>query len=73
MTTHLYNRLKVNRLIGCNRLKESYKSHKDLHSQYLAEKLVRKGLKLEPKPTLDNHDQKFIENWYMKLNKFSLN
>ena len=30
------------------------------------------GLKLELEPTLGNHYQELIENWYMKLNEFSL-
>ena len=30
------------------------------------------GLKLELEPILGNHDQEFIDNWYLNLNEFSL-
>ena len=58
-----------------NRLKEKaarYESHKDFLSRCVAEKLVPKGLKLELEPTLGNHDQEFLDNWFSKLNEFSL-
>ena len=58
-----------------NRLKEKaarYESHKDFLSQCVAEKLVPKGLKLELEPTFGNHDQEFLDNWFSKLNEFSL-
>ena len=58
-----------------NRLKDKavrYKSHKDFLSQYIAEELVPKGLKLELEPTIGNYDQKFVDMWYSKLKTFSL-
>lgn len=59
-----------------NRLKEKqarYESHKGFLTRCIAEKLVPKGLKLELEPTLGNHDQEFLDNWFSKLNEFSLN
>ena len=61
--------------LNLNRLKEKaarYESHKDFLSRCVAEKLVPKGLKLELEPTLGNHDQEFLDNWFSKLNEFSL-
>lgn len=34
--------------------------------------MVTKGSKQEVGPTLDNHDQEFTDNCYIKLNEFSL-
>ena len=58
-----------------NRLKEKharYESHKEFLTRFISEKLVRKGLKLELEPTIGNPDQEFLNNWFSKLNEFSL-
>ena len=34
--------------------------------------LVPKGLELMLEPTIRNHDQNFLDNWYSKLKQFSL-
>ena len=34
-------------------------------------KVVPHGLNLQLEPTIGNHDQEFLDNWYQKLNKFS--
>ena len=74
--TDVYRNInKVQAALKLNRLKEKaarYESHKDFLSRCVAEKLVPKGLKLELEPTLGNHDQEFLDNWFSKLNEFSL-
>ena len=58
-----------------NRLKEKharYESHKEFLTRCISEKLVPQGLKLELEPMIGNHDQEFLDNWFSKLNEFSL-
>ena len=75
-TTDVYRNInKEQAALKLNRLKEKaarYESHKNFLSRCVAEKLVPKGLKLELEPTLGNHDQEFLDNWFPKLNEFSL-
>ena len=57
-----------------NRLKEKhprYESHKEFLTRCISEKLVPMGLKLKLEPTIGNHDQEFLVNWFSKLNEFS--
>ena len=49
-----------------------YESHKEFLTRCISEKLVPNRLKLELKPTIGNHDQELIDNWFSKLNEFSL-
>ena len=58
-----------------NRLKEKharYESHNEFLTRCISEKLVPKGLKLKLEPTIGNHEQEFLDNWFSKLNEFSL-
>ena len=58
-----------------NRLKEKharYESHKEFLNRCISEKLVPKWLKLELEPTIENHDQELLDNWFSKLNESSL-
>ena len=75
-TTAVYRNInKEQTALKLNQLKEKtvrYESHKNFLSRQAAEKLVPKGLKLELEPTLGNHDQEFLNNWFSKLNEFSL-
>ena len=61
--------------IKLNRLKDKqvrFESHKDFLSRCINEGLVPKGLELMLEPTIGNHDQNFLDNWYSKLKQFSL-
>ena len=64
-----YLAVKLNRLQDKN---TRFESHKDFLSQCIKEKLVPKGLELILEPTIGNHDQEFLDNWYSKLKQFSL-
>ena len=46
---------------------------KDFLSQCINNKLIPKSLELTIGPTIKNYDQGFIDNWYSKLKRFSLN
>ena len=35
-------------------------------------KTISKGLELMLEPTIGNHNQEFLDNWYSKLKQFSL-
>ena len=57
-----------------NRHKEKHarcESHKELLTRCISEKLLPKGIKLEFEPTIGNHDQEFLDNYFSKLNEFS--
>ena len=61
--------------VKLNRLKDKqirFESHKDFLSRCINESLVPKGLELMLEPTIGNHDQNFLDNWYSKLKNFSL-
>ena len=61
--------------IKLNRLKDKqarFVSHKQFLTRCVAEKLVPKGLKVGLEPTIGNHDQEFLDNWYSKQKQFSL-
>ena len=61
--------------IKLNRLKYKqvrFESHKKFLSRCITDGLVPKGLELKLEPTIGNHDQNFLDNWYSKLKQFSL-
>ena len=47
-------------------------SHKEFLTCCLAEELVLEELKATLEPTIGNHDQEFLDNWYSKQKQFSL-
>ena len=47
-------------------------SHKDLLTRCVAEELVPKGLEATLEPTIGNHDQEYLDNWYSKQKQFAL-
>ena len=49
-----------------------YQSHREFLSQCIESKLIPKGLKLELEPTIDNHNQEFLDTWYSNLREFTL-
>ena len=60
---------KLNRL---NNKAARYESHKQFLEKCIQEKLISEGLKLQLEPTIGNYDYEFLHNWYVKLEKFSL-
>ena len=47
-------------------------SHKEFLTCCDAEELVPKGLEVTLEPTIGNHDQEFLDNWYSIQKPFSL-
>ena len=47
-------------------------THKEFLTCCVAEELVPKGLEVALEPTVGNHDQEFLDNWYSKEKQFSL-
>ena len=61
--------------IKLNRLKDKqvrFESHKEFLSRCITDDLVPKRLELILEPTIGNHDQNFLDDWYSKLKQFSL-
>ena len=61
--------------IKLNRLKDKqarFVSHKEFLTCCVAEELVPKGPEVTLEPTIGNHDQEFLDNWYSKQMQFSL-
>ena len=48
-----------------------YESHNDFISRCLAEKVIPNRLKIELEPTIGNHDQEFLDEWYQILDQTS--
>ena len=56
-------------LIKLNRLQDKqarFVSHKEFITGCVAEELVLKGLAVALEPTIDNHDEEFLDKWYLK-------
>ena len=52
--------------------KARYDAHITFLSRCIDEKVIPKGLCIQLEPTIGNHDQEFVKNWYEKLNSFSV-
>ena len=63
------NIIKLDRL---NDKKDRYESHISFLTRCINEKVVPKGLSIQLEPTIGNHNQEFVKNWYEKLNNFSI-
>ena len=63
------NVVKLDRL---NDKKARYDAHIAFLSRCIEEKVIPKGLCIQLEPTIGNHDQQFVNNWYEKLNNFSV-
>ena len=48
-----------------------YESHISFLKRCITDKVIPNGLNRQLEPTIGNHDQEFLDNWYQKLNKFS--
>jgi len=58
-----------------NRLKDKnirFESHKEFLTNCINQQLIPNGLQLELEPTIGNHNQEFVDKWYLKLKQFSL-
>ena len=64
-----YLAIKLNRLHDKN---TRFESHRDFLLQCIREKIIPKELELVFEPTIVNHNQEFLDNWYSKLKQFSL-
>ena len=64
-----YLRIKLNRL---KNKQARFVSHKEFLTCCVSEELVPKGLEVTLEPTIGNHDQEFLDNWYSKQKQFSL-
>ena len=56
--------MRLNRLTDKN---ARYQSHREILSERIESKLIPKGLKLDLEPTIDNHNQEFLDTWYSNL------
>ena len=76
LSPETHNQKSTNHLeIKLNRLKDKqvrFESHKEFLSRCITDGLVPKGLELMLEPTIGNHDEHFLDNWYSKLKQFSL-
>ena len=50
-----------------------YESHKSFLEKCITENVIPNGLKLELEPTIGNHDEEFISNFYLNYNRFEKN
>ena len=64
-----YLAIKLNQLHDKN---TRFESHRDFLLQCIREKIIPKELELMFEPTIVNHNQEFLDNWYSKLKQFSL-
>ena len=76
LSPEIYNQNSSNYFaIKLNRLKDKqvrFESHKEFLSRSITDGLAPKGLELMLEPTIVNHDQNFLGNYYSKLKQFSL-
>ena len=61
----------VSKLDRLHDKKERYQSHLGFLQKCLEENIIPKGLRLELEPSIGNHDEEFLKNWYAKLEEYS--
>ena len=49
-----------------------YVNHKLFLSRCISENAILNGLRVELEPTIENHDETFLNNWYEKMQQHSL-
>ena len=49
-----------------------YVSHKTFLTRCVQNRIIPIGLSINVEPTIGNHDEEFLDNWYKKLESFSL-
>ena len=63
----------VSKLDRLHDKKERYSSHRQFLQKCLDNNIVPNGLRLDLEPTIGNHDEEFLQNWYSKLEEYSKN
>ena len=71
--TSNHSRYLVSKLDRLHDKKERYQSHQVFLQKCLDENIIPKGLRLELEPSIGNHDEDFLKNWYSKLEEYSRN
>ena len=51
---------------------DRYDSHISFLTKCVKEKVIPNGLKIELEPSIGNHDDEFLRNWYQRLKSFSI-
>ena len=63
----------VSKLDRLHDKKERYLSHRQFLQKCLDNDIIPNGLRLDLEPTIGNHDEDFLKNWYGKLEEYSKN
>ena len=63
----------VSKLDRLHDKKERYQSHRLFLRKCLDNNIIPNGLRLELEPSIGNHDEDFLKNWYSKLEEYSKN
>ena len=63
----------VSKLDRLHDKKERYQSHRQFLKKCLDNDIIPNGLRLELEPSIGNHDEDFLKNWYSKLEEYSKN
>ena len=63
----------VSKLDRLHDKKERYQSHRQFLQKCLDNDIIPNGLRLDLEPTIGNHDEDFLKNWYAKLEEYSKN
>ena len=71
--TSNHARYLVSKLDRLHDKKERYQSHQFFLQKCIEENIIPKGLLLELEPSIGNHDEDFLKNWYSKLEEYSKN
>lgn len=68
-----HGRYLVSKLDRLHDKKERYSSHRQFLQKCLDNDIIPNGLRLDLEPTIGNHDEEFLHNWYSKLEEYSKN
>ena len=68
-----HGRYLVSKLDRLHDKKERYTSHQQFLQKCLDNNIIPNGLRLDLEPTIGNHDEEFLHNWYSKLEEYSKN
>ena len=61
----------VSKLDRLHDKKERYNSHRQFLKKCLDNNIIPNGLRLDLEPTIGNHDEEFLQNWYGELEECS--
>ena len=68
-----HGRYLVSELDRLHDKKDRYSSHQQFLQKCLDNDIIPNGLRLDLEPTIGNHDEEFLQNWYSKLEEYSKN